>query len=99
MKPRNSNIFVIHLGKCYGAHVNTFSSQKNKRDHFSQIKIFGYRSRRKWGKDSEESLLVRDEDRVNNIFFAHQIVPDSCATHALISILLNCPDEQGWIRH
>lgn len=37
---------------------------------------------------------MRDEDRVNKIFFAHQIVPDSCATHALISILLNCPDEQ-----
>ncbi len=53
------------------------------------------RSRRKWGKDSEETLYVREEDKVNRIFFAHQVVPDSCATHALVSIMLNCPKSQN----
>lgn len=33
---------------------------------------------------------VEDEETLNNkLFFAHQIVPNSCATHALISVLLN----------
>ncbi len=47
------------------------------------------RARRKW-QDEEEALYVKDPDKVNSIFFAHQIVPNSCATHALVSILLNC---------
>ncbi|PSN41328.1 Ubiquitin carboxyl-terminal hydrolase calypso, partial [Blattella germanica] len=48
------------------------------------------RSRRKIVDQSE--MFVKDEDVVNNIFFAQQMVPDSCATHALLSVLLNCPN-------
>lgn len=48
------------------------------------------RSRRKIVEQTE--TFVKDEDIVNNIFFAQQMVPNSCATHALISILLNCPN-------
>lgn len=48
------------------------------------------RSRRKVVEQTE--IFVRDEEVVNNIFFAQQMVPNSCATHALISILLNCPN-------
>lgn len=33
---------------------------------------------------------VEDEETVNKLFFAQQIVPNSCATHALVSVLLNC---------
>jgi len=47
------------------------------------------RSRRKIVE--EEDLYVKDEDEVNKIFFAQQMIPNSCATHALVSILLNCP--------
>ena len=47
------------------------------------------RSRRKMV--DEEDLYVRNEKEVNKMFFAQQIIPNSCATHALISILLNCP--------
>lgn len=47
------------------------------------------RSRRKIVEQTE--IFVKDEEVVNNIFFAQQMVPNSCATHALISILLNCP--------
>lgn len=75
------------------------------------------RSRRKIIDQSE--TFVKDDDVVNSIFFAQQVimsayqvdlcisnlvlgaetytssfqmVPNSCATHALISVLLNCPN-------
>ncbi|CAG9102419.1 hypothetical protein JYU34_005851 [Plutella xylostella] len=48
------------------------------------------RSRRKFVEQIES--FVRDEETINNIFFAQQMVPNSCATHALLSILLNCPN-------
>ncbi|XP_078046797.1 ubiquitin carboxyl-terminal hydrolase calypso [Augochlora pura] len=48
------------------------------------------RSRRKVVEQDES--FVKDEDIVNNIFFAQQVVPNSCATHALLSVLLNCPN-------
>lgn len=48
------------------------------------------RSRRKVVDQTE--VFVKDEEVVNNIFFAQQMVPNSCATHALLSVLLNCPN-------
>ena len=35
--------------------------------------------------------FVTEEEVVNRIFFANQVVTNSCATHALLSVLLNCP--------
>ncbi|KAK7102465.1 hypothetical protein V1264_020680 [Littorina saxatilis] len=45
------------------------------------------RSRRK--ANPEVDSFVTDDDAVNSIFFAQQIIPNSCATHALLSVLLN----------
>lgn len=62
--------------------------------------IFGFIFLFKWmerrSKRSKAAALdpnsnyVTDPKIVNKMFFAHQIVPNSCATHALLSILLNC---------
>lgn len=45
-------------------------------------------------KICEEWSYVQDENVVSSMFFARQMISNSCATHALISILLNC-DDQG----
>ena len=41
-----------------------------------------------------EQNFIEDETVVNEMFFAQQMVPNSCATHALLSVLLNCPHIQ-----
>ncbi|XP_064109953.1 ubiquitin carboxyl-terminal hydrolase calypso-like isoform X2 [Macrobrachium nipponense] len=46
------------------------------------------RSRRKIVENTDN--YVRNEAVVNNMFFAQQMVPNSCATHSLLSVLLNC---------
>ncbi|XP_037303994.2 ubiquitin carboxyl-terminal hydrolase BAP1 [Pungitius pungitius] len=47
------------------------------------------RSRRKVNTLMDETSVI-DEEIVNDMFFAHQLIPNSCATHALLSVLLNC---------
>lgn len=37
---------------------------------------------------------VQDEEKINEMFFAKQMISNSCATHALISVLLNCAHEE-----
>lgn len=40
---------------------------------------------------------VQDEDIISEIFFAKQMISNSCATHALISILLNCDHDRLYL--
>ena len=56
----------------------------------------GDRRARKKARDlvSEDVCYVMEPSIVNSMFFAHQIIVNSCATHALLSVLLNCPDIQ-----
>jgi len=67
---------LVEGGQCYGA-IFLFRWIEERR---SRRKIV-----------DEQTLYVKDESVVNNIFFAQQMIPNSCATHALVSILLNCP--------
>lgn len=55
--------------------------------------VLGDRRARKAARDLvAEDTYVFDMDMVNDMFFAHQIIDNSCATHALLSVLLNCED-------
>lgn len=67
---------LVDGGQCYGA-IFLFKWIDDRR---SRRKIV-----------DEQELYVKDEETVNRIFFAQQVIPNSCATHALVSILLNCP--------
>ncbi|XP_054169280.1 ubiquitin carboxyl-terminal hydrolase BAP1-like [Oppia nitens] len=49
---------------------------------------------------SQTPDVIENEELVNQMFFAQQMVPNSCATHALLSVLLNCPHIQlGSVLH
>lgn len=67
---------LVDGGECYGA-IFLFKWIDDRR---SRRKIV-----------DEQELYVKDDEIVNSIFFAQQVIPNSCATHALVSILLNCP--------
>lgn len=51
------------------------------------------RARRKIVETTAE-IFVKDDEAVSSIFFAQQVVPNSCATHALLSVLLNCSETE-----
>ena len=51
--------------------------------------VSGRKSRRKLLFDENADSLIQDNEVVRRMFFAHQIIPNSCATHSLLSVLLN----------
>ncbi len=63
-------------------------------------KVFGFVFLFRWGGERRarkkafaiEDSYVMESEIVNRMFFAHQIINNSCATHALLSVLLNCPN-------
>ncbi|RDD42942.1 Ubiquitin carboxyl-terminal hydrolase BAP1 [Trichoplax sp. H2] len=64
-------------------------------------KIYGFIFLFKWTKDRRSRRMMQEQLQAeqyaydttiaNRIFFAQQLIPNSCATHALLSILLNSP--------
>jgi ubiquitin carboxyl-terminal hydrolase BAP1 len=64
---------------------NNSSNQKQaKHQHGDQSTI---QSTNSWS-------YVADDNIINEIFFAKQMISNSCATHALISVLLNCDRDE-----
>lgn len=43
----------------------------------------------KWVKDDEPAGSVVSDSRLDNIFFAKQVIQNACATQAILSVLLN----------
>lgn len=63
-------------------------------------KVYGFVFLFRWGGERRarkksmaiEDSYVMESEIVNRMFFAHQIINNSCATHSLLSVLLNCPN-------
>ena len=70
-------------------------SQKLPNKVYGFVFLFRWEGDRRARKKSLATYdtFVTEEEVVNKIFFANQIVTNSCATHALLSVLLNCPPE------
>jgi ubiquitin carboxyl-terminal hydrolase L5 len=62
-------------------------------DSFAQLdrdKIFGLVFLFKWKKDVDERVQTSD----SGVFFAQQVIPNACATQAILNCLLNAPREK-----
>lgn len=66
-------------------------SEKPSGPVFGFVFLFRWngKGRRRKGNLFEDSYVDKPSI-VNDMFFAYQITPNSCATHALLSVLLNC---------
>nr|6HGC_A Chain A, Ubiquitin carboxyl-terminal hydrolase calypso,Ubiquitin carboxyl-terminal hydrolase calypso [Drosophila melanogaster] len=89
-------LFTLLL-KDFGCHdvqvEEVYDLQKPIESPYGFIFLFRWieerRARRKIVETTAE-IFVKDEEAISSIFFAQQVVPNSCATHALLSVLLNC---------
>ena len=69
------------------------TSRKLDGEVYGFVFLFRWEGDRRARKKSMATYdtFVTEEEVVNRIFFANQVVTNSCATHALLSVLLNCP--------
>ncbi|XP_022915714.1 ubiquitin carboxyl-terminal hydrolase isozyme L5 [Onthophagus taurus] len=59
-------------------------------EQFENIKpILGLIFLFKWAKDDEPSGSIVQDNRLQKIFFAKQVIENACATQAILSVLLN----------
>lgn len=65
-----------------------------ERPIYGFIFLFRWIEERRYRRNivNQTDIYVKDNDIINNMFFARQKITNSCATHALLSVLLNSPD-------
>lgn len=73
--------------------VYDISTRMSGKQVYGFVFLFRWEGDRRARKKSLATYdtFVTEEEVVNRIFFANQIITNSCATHALLSVLLNCP--------
>lgn len=95
--PGTFTLLIEDFG-CFGAQVDEIYDLEQK----FEGPVFGFIFLFKWLNNSNSNINsnndkeqpIEDENIISEMFFAKQMISNSCATHALISILLNCDYEQ-----
>ncbi|XP_037941473.1 ubiquitin carboxyl-terminal hydrolase isozyme L5 [Teleopsis dalmanni] len=87
---------LIHEFGCEGVQVEEIWSLDS--ESFKNLEpIHGLIFLFKWVEDNEPAGSVVQDNRLEKIFFAKQVINNACATQAILSVLLNC--EHNDIKH
>lgn len=87
MTPVFCFFFIISTG-CDGLQVEELWSMDE--ENFKNLEpIHGLIFLFKWVQEESTGAVVSDS-RLEKIFFAKQVIPNACATNAILSVLLNC---------
>jgi len=63
------------------------------KENFAEVKpVYGLVFLFKWTPDSDPAGSVVQDSRLDNIFFAKQVINNACATQAIMSVLMNIED-------
>uniref|UniRef100_A0A673Y3F2 Ubiquitin carboxyl-terminal hydrolase n=1 Tax=Salmo trutta TaxID=8032 RepID=A0A673Y3F2_SALTR len=74
---------------CKGAQVEEIWSMEP--ENFENLKpVHGLIFLFKWQPGEEPGGSIVQDSRLDNIFFAKQVINNACATQAIVSVLLNC---------
>ncbi|KAK0149143.1 Ubiquitin carboxyl-terminal hydrolase isozyme L5 [Merluccius polli] len=74
---------------CKGAQVEEIWSMEP--ENFDNLKpVHGLIFLFKWQPGEEPAGSIVQDSRLENIFFAKQVINNACATQAIVSVLLNC---------
>uniref|UniRef100_A0A667ZN42 Ubiquitin carboxyl-terminal hydrolase n=1 Tax=Myripristis murdjan TaxID=586833 RepID=A0A667ZN42_9TELE len=82
-------MFYLSLPGCKGAQVEEIWSMEP--ENFDNLKpVHGLIFLFKWQPGEEPAGSIVQDSRLDNIFFAKQVINNACATQAIVSVLLNC---------
>uniref|UniRef100_A0A8C1W9M1 Ubiquitin carboxyl-terminal hydrolase n=1 Tax=Cyprinus carpio TaxID=7962 RepID=A0A8C1W9M1_CYPCA len=82
------SLLLLSLG-CKGAQVEEIWSMEP--ENFENLKpVHGLIFLFKWQPGEEPAGSIVQDSRLEQIFFAKQVINNACATQAIVSVLLNC---------
>uniref|UniRef100_A0A672QDW8 Ubiquitin carboxyl-terminal hydrolase n=1 Tax=Sinocyclocheilus grahami TaxID=75366 RepID=A0A672QDW8_SINGR len=82
-------MFLLLSSGCKGAQVEEIWSMEP--ENFENLKpVHGLIFLFKWQPGEEPAGSIVQDSRLDEIFFAKQVINNACATQAIVSVLLNC---------
>merc|ERR1712112_703054 len=86
-------VFTELIQKFGAAGVQVEELWSLDKENFAEVKpVYGLVFLFKWTPDSDPAGSVVQDSRLDNIFFAKQVINNACATQAIMSVLMNIKD-------